>query len=78
MTTNEKMKSTKLLYNIMTQIFPCYRKTSKMIHRFGSFIITKMYRWPGFNHRSPHTKDFENGIDTFLLNTQQYKGTYQG
>ena len=33
---------------------------------------------PGFNPRSCHTKDFKMVLDTFLLNTQQYKVRIKG
>ena len=32
----------------------------------------------GSNPRSCHTKDFKNGTDTSLLNTQQYKVLIKG
>ena len=32
----------------------------------------------GFNPRSCHNKDFKNGFDTSLLNTQQYKVRVKG
>ena len=33
---------------------------------------------PGFNPSSRHTKDFKMVLDTFLLNTQQYKVRIKG
>ena len=33
---------------------------------------------PGFNPKSRHTKDSKIVLDTFLLNTQQYKVLIEG
>ena len=44
-------------------------------------LVGSVCQWsgrPGFNSRSCHTKDFKNGTDTSLLNTQQYKVRIKG
>ena len=49
--------------------------------QYKQYFDSSIRQWsgrPGFNPRSHHTKDFKNGINTSLLNTQQYKVHIKG